>query len=238
MFLVEDKPRGSLVFTWEDPRKVGFTGDVVEGVELDYDMDAVHSWPEGHARPEACVGRSPANPKSFKVFKYSSDREAAGYEPMEGTAVVGSWLDYLRSRRPDLLEDRQWYEYLEEVDEASRRRRDRERLPAAPLDKSRGQVAAWVAKRHLLADSGIREVWYLPRGSSPEEIRFVEVNDRLGDAGANAEAIDFGLDIEGMHFRLFVADVTGEQFERIKKDPSLLPPGWSLKDNTIWRRGA
>ena len=46
MFLVEDKPCGNLVFTWEDPRKAGYTGQVVEGVDLDYRMEVVHDRPE------------------------------------------------------------------------------------------------------------------------------------------------------------------------------------------------
>src|SRR5947209_2826741 len=60
VFLVEDKRHGTtyLVFTWEDPRKDGYSGAVIDDVSLDYDMEAVHSWPNGHPRPEACVGQN------------------------------------------------------------------------------------------------------------------------------------------------------------------------------------
>ena len=74
------------------------------------------------------------------------------------------------------------------------------------------------------------------RGAPADEIRFVEVNDRLAGAESKAEAIDFGLDIEGARFRLFVADVTTDQLERVKQDPSRLPRGWSLTGNQVWRR--
>ncbi len=239
MFLVEDKPCGNLVFTWEDPRKAGYTGQVVEGVDLDYRMEVVHDWPEGDPRPEPRVGRNPQNPKFFKVFKYNSQRESAGYQPVDGTAVVfGSWSDYLRSRHPDLLEDEQWYRYLDELDEASRRRRHRTQPPDPPADSSRDEVAAWVAREHLLVDSSIREVWYLPQAAPPDEIRLLEINDRLAPPESSIEAIDFGLDVGGVSFSLFVADVTSEQLDQINKDPSRLPPEWSLDAKRIWRRGA
>jgi len=94
-----------------------------------------------------------------------------------------------------------------------------------------------VAKKHLLVDSGIREVWYLPRAAAADEIRLLELNDRFAGNGGKTEAIDFGLDVEGAQFRLFVADITSEQFDRIKEDPSRLPAGWSLDDSRTWRRG-
>jgi hypothetical protein len=131
-----------------------------------------------------------------------------------------------------------WYRELDRYDEASRLRRQGVQAPAPPADKSRDEVAAWVARRHLIADSGIREVWYLPRESPPEEIRLLELNDRLAGAEPQADAIDFGLNIEGARFRLFVADINTEQLDQIKKDPSRLPPGWSLDGSRIWRRGA
>jgi hypothetical protein len=245
VFLVEDKRHGTtyLVFTWVDPRKQGYKGNVEDGVSLDYDMEAVHRWPDGEAAPEACVGRAPENPKHYKVFKYSSDRHAAAYQPVAGEAVVfGTWNDYeklhLFPPDPDRTDDEPWYAYLDKLDEDSRRRRQRAQAPAQPTGKSRGDVAEWVAKRHLIADSAIQEVMYLPDGAPPDEIRFLERNDRLAGNGSEAEPIDFGLDIEGVSFRLFVADVTSEQLEEIKQDPSRLPSGWSLEHNRIWRRGA
>ncbi len=236
MFLVEDKPMTNLVFIGEDPRKAGYTGEV-ESVTLDYDIAAVHRWPDGAAAPEACVGRDPGSPNHYKVFKYSSERQSAGYQPVEGTPVVfASLLDYLKLLHPDLINDEAWYEYLDWLDEKSRRRRQRAPVPDAPADKSRDQVAAWVAKKHFLVDTSIREIWYLPRAAPPEEIRLLEVNDRLAGDESKVEAIDFGLDIEGAKFSLFVADVTSEQLDEIRHDRLRLPQGWSLDESTNWGR--
>jgi hypothetical protein len=245
VFLVKDHCHGAnfLVFTAEDPRKDGYKGDVEEDVRLDYDVEAVHRWPEGKARPEACVGRDPSDPKHYKVFKYSSDLRAAGYQPLAGTPIVfGSWTRYSRLQQippdPEQTGDEEWYEYLDKLDEDSRRRRQHTQSPDAPAGKSRDEVAAWAARQHILADSGIREVWYLPQGAPPDEIRFLELNDRFAANGSRVEAIDFGLDIDGARFRLLVADITSEQLEAIKREPSRLPAGWSLDRNTIWRRRA
>jgi hypothetical protein len=245
VFFVKDQRHGAtfLVFTAADPRKDGYKGDVEEDVDLDYDMLEVHKWPDGHARPEACVGRDPNNPKHYKVFKYSSELQSTGYQPVVGTLVTpGDWARYSRLHQippdPEQTEDEEWYEYLDKLDEDSRRRRQHAQSPDAPAGKSRDEVAAWAAKQHLFVDSGIREVWYLPEGAPADEIRFLELNDRFAANGSKVEAIGFGLDTDGARFRLFVADITSEQLEEIKRDPSRLPVGWSLDRNTIWRRRA
>jgi hypothetical protein len=101
---------------------------------------------------------------------------------------------------------------------------------------NRDEVAAWVAKKHFIADSAIREVWYLPQDAPADEIRFLELNDRFAARESPLEPVDFGLNVEGVRFRLFVADVSSEQVEQIKKDASGLPSGWSLNGNKVWRR--
>src|SRR5207248_5030724 len=140
--------------------KDGYAGTVTEGVNLDYDMDEVHSWADGDARPEACVGRAKGDPKRYKVFKYRRDLPSAGYQPVAGTAVVfGSWADYLKVRHPEDLSEEEWYVSLDRIDEASRRRRQRGQAPLMPGGAGRDDVAAWLANRHRFADSAIREVW-------------------------------------------------------------------------------
>ena len=54
MFLVKDRRLGMdhYVFTHIDPRTDGYPGDVIDGVTLDYDMNAVHRWPNGQPRPQ------------------------------------------------------------------------------------------------------------------------------------------------------------------------------------------
>lgn len=241
MFLVEDQLGGmkNLVFTWSDPRRAGYEGRVVEDVSLDYDLEGVHDWPDGEERPSECVGRSPDDPKHYQVFRNSMALRSAGFEPIDGNfTVLRSWKDYLKLSHPEELPDEDWFQELDRLDDAARVRRNRSEPPDGPVDKSRDAVAAWVAKTHLLVDSGIREVWYLPQQSPPEEIRLLEISDRLAFIEDKPAAIDFGLDIEGAQFRLLVADVTSEQLDQIQRDPSYLPAGWVLGETKVWRRGA
>jgi hypothetical protein len=243
VFLVKDEFLGAthLVFTWQDPRKNGYVGDVVADVSLDYDMEAVHEWPEGAAAPEACVGRAPNDPKHYKVFRYVRDRELEGYQPVEGTAdVFGSWSEYVRLRlyppNPEKIDDEQWYDYLDRLDETARLRRQQAQASDEPTGRNRDEIAAWVAKKHFIVDSGIREVWYLPKAAPLDEIRLIELNDWLVGSEPTVEAVDFGLDVAGAHFRLLVADVNSEQLQQVKRDPSRLPAGWSLDQSQIWKR--
>ncbi len=243
-FLVKDTRHGmtNLIFTYEDPKKIGCTLDVDEGVSLDYDMDAVHSWPEGADAPEVCVGQDPDDPKHYKVFKYEKDCQREGYRLIPGTPLVfGSWRAYRKlslvppDPDPERTPDDLWYGYLDKLDIDSRSRRQHAQVLAPPMGGSRDEVAAWVAKRHLIVDSSIKEISYLPHDAPAEEIRFLEVSDRLGDSGV-IEAMDFGLNVEDGNFHLYVADITSDQLEQIKQDASLLPAGWSLKDSQIFRR--
>src|SRR5262245_24799596 len=98
-FRVPEKRFGttSQVFTVEDPHRAGYRGEVEAGVSLDYDLLAVHSWPDGAPAPEACLGRDPHDPTHYKVFKYGSDRASAGFDPVEGRVyVVTYWNDFSR----------------------------------------------------------------------------------------------------------------------------------------------
>jgi hypothetical protein len=183
-----------------------------------------------------------ANPKHFKVFRYSEELQSAGYQPVAGSAYpIGRWELYAKTHLippdPEETADEPWYGYLDNVDEDSRRRRQRAQVPS-PAGTSRDEIAAWVAKKHLFVDSGIQKVWYLPHEAPPEEIRLLELNDRIASAGSKVEAIDFGLDVEGAHFKLLVADISSEQLDQIKQDSSRLPAGWALDGSRIWERGA
>jgi hypothetical protein len=140
------------------------------------------------------------------------------------------------ARQVEQLDDEDWYDFLDALDEVSRRRREREPESPAPAGTSRDEVAAWMAREHIIADSGIREVWYLPVGAPADEIRFLDVSDRLAGPDGRIGALEFGLNIEGVPFHLRVADVTSEQLDQAKRDPSLLPAGWSLEGSQVWRR--
>jgi len=96
----------------------------------------------------------------------------------------------------------------------------------------RDAMARWYAKEHIDIDPGIRSIYYLPTNAPEREIRFVEVNDLIGARNDETlEPIDFGVDtgMETEH-KLFVLDVTPEQWDRINCKKLSLPQGWELKD--------
>ena len=96
-------------------------------------------------------------------------------------------------------------------------------MPAIQFDRS--SMARWYAKEHLKTDPGIAAVYY-------RDIRFVEINNLLGDRNDDIlEPIDFGIDtgMETEH-KLYVLDVTPEQWDRIQSQKLGLPGNWSLKD--------
>jgi hypothetical protein len=102
------------------------------------------------------------------------------------------------------------------------------RMPATQFD--RDSMAQWYAEQHLETDPGIVSVHYLPENAGEREIRLIEVNKLIGDRTDDAfEPIDFGVDAgtESEH-KLFVLDVTPEQWERITNRALQLPKGWSL----------
>jgi hypothetical protein len=93
--------------------------------------------------------------------------------------------------------------------------------------------ARWLAHRHLSTDPAIQRVVYLPTGAPNDEIRFLEINRFLQPPDDDViEPVDFS----GLPFKVFVADVTSDQWERIQQDPCTLPPGWQLYDNRIYSR--
>jgi hypothetical protein len=123
------------------------------------------------------------------------------------------------------------------VNSAFRQRQDSEGAvsEAAPDPKATPQeFAHWLARRHLSSDAAIEQVIYLPTGSPRDEIRLLEVNRFLSPPDPDVvEPLDFSLDIDPP-FKVFVADITSDQWERIKQSPeSLLPKKWVLKDNQI-----
>jgi hypothetical protein len=245
MFLATDQRLGApyLVFTVIDPRADGYKGELVENVSLDYDELKVHHWGDGERSPDACVGVAPEDPKHYKVFKYAEQLQAAGYKPVAGTAVTFfRWLDYVNLSKkpphPGLFAIEDWFGYLEKFDDITREWRRNANGLVEPERKDRDSVAAWVAKSHFIVDSAIREVWYLPKDAPTDEIRLLELNDRLAGNESKVEPLDYGLDVEGADFRLMVADVTTDQMEQIKQKAQPLPPGWSLDGNMVWRRGA
>lgn len=216
MYLVRvQRPSGThLVFTHEDPQKRGFGGHIEKDVTLVYDMEKLYSWREGQPPPdEPCLGRSRDDPKHYVVFRNANECESANYQEVPGRPLVfGTWLEYEKIRPvPEYSDSERWFHYLDEIDEEHLHRRAHQPVEQTPSGTDRHAVAAWLAKTHFFADSKIREVWFLPKGSPPDEIRLLELNDRLENGDSQLAPIDFALDIEGAPFRLYVADVSSEQ---------------------------
>lgn len=101
-------------------------------------------------------------------------------------------------------------------------------MPITQFD--RDSVVRWYATAHLKTDPGIVAVYHLPRNAGEREIRFIEINELIGDRNDDAlEPIDFGVDMgtDNAH-KLFVLDVTPKQWERIEARKLQLPGDWSL----------
>ena len=124
MFLAVDDRLGlkNWVFTWKDRCKDDYQGEVVEGVELNYDLQAVHVWHDGQEMPKPCLGQDPKNAKFFKVFRNPNELHPAKLYP---TARDGSFIRLLGRycaiiNIPEEADEAQWFDYLDELDEAAR----------------------------------------------------------------------------------------------------------------------
>jgi hypothetical protein len=90
----------------------------------------------------------------------------------------------------------------------------------------------------MSTDAAIERVIFLPEGAPQNEIRLLEVNRFLNSPDAQAiEPLDFSPDAD-LSYRVFVADITSDQWDRAQSAPdAVLPPGWRLDDNQIFVRG-
>ena len=130
---------------------------------------------------------------------------------------------------------------FEEVVSSAYRKRYERDDPVPPSPPSRGatseEFARWLAARHLSSDPAIEKVVYLPAGAPADEIRLLEVNRFLNAPEPDSvEPLDFTPDTDSP-FKVFVADVTGDQWERIQGSPeAMLPARWALEGNLIFGR--
>ncbi len=249
MFLAKARRLGmdDYVFTQKDPRTEEYEGDVVDGVTLDYDINAIHHWPDGQPRPNPQLGRDPRNRKHYKVFKFPEELHAAGYEFVHSsTPIVASDLsDYRGLYNPvpekfaKTMSHDEWFDYLEEADIAAKIRKKMSEPKEPKRGSDRDQIAEWVANRHMGADGGIHQVWFLPSGSPSDEIRLLEVSERFTGEATQIEPIDFGLDVDDAKYKLLVADVSADHLNTIRSDPGKsLPKDWTFDGALVWgRRG-
>ncbi len=130
---------------------------------------------------------------------------------------------------------------LEEVVNTAYRQRDNTRstAPASPSNHATPeQIAQWLTQRHLSTDAAIELAVYLPTGAPDNEIRLLEVNRFLRSSGTDAiEPLDFTPEWN-FPYRVFVADITADQWDRAQENPgAILPAGWELGDHKIFKRG-
>lgn len=105
------------------------------------------------------------------------------------------------------------------------------------IHQERALFAAWLARQHLRFDPRLTQVIYLPSGASDDEVRMLEVNTGLYPGPSDPIApIETTPAVKDLPFRVWVADVTPDEWKRIQTNPGLLPTGWNLEGNTITRR--
>ena len=98
-YLIVDQPRGTYVFTNEDPRREGFPGPVEEDVSLVEEFPEILHWPEGR-RPEQWLGVSQKDHGEYRVFPSPQDCTSAGFRPLTTRYWTGnSWQEWLAAGR-------------------------------------------------------------------------------------------------------------------------------------------
>ena len=130
------------------------------------------------------------------------------------------------------LPRRDYAELIRQVDEQRRQEAERETHQHGPLNRmSKKEFVDWIACRHFAIDKGITRIFYFPVDAPEEEVRLLEVNvlASLPENGP-VEAVDFMPDIEGVHYTLFVADVTPRQLDAILNRQLSLPRGWQMQE--------
>jgi hypothetical protein len=105
-----------------------------------------------------------------------------------------------------------------------------------PPSTERDPVAHWIALQHLGLSQEITDVYYLPTGAPSDEIRLLEVNKNVGRPQDEITAVDFGLDIDGLNYKLIVADLSPAEFARLRSNGLTLPDGWNLHRALHWAR--
>lgn len=94
--------------------------------------------------------------------------------------------------------------------------------------------AAEAARHHaasfLYTDVDVREIYYLPAGAGPRDVRLLVVGGLVAREATPLEVLDFGVDIgQPSAHMMHVVDITPEQWDRLRAGRLVLPPGWSLE---------
>ena len=76
------------------------------------------------------------------------------------------------ARTAEQYDAEQWFEFLDELDAVSRRRQRRAEEPAPPAAAVRDAMEHWMARMHLVSDSGIRGLGTSRRARPPTRSDF------------------------------------------------------------------
>jgi hypothetical protein len=105
------------------------------------------------------------------------------------------------------------------------------------VTQERAAFAEWLARQHLRFDNRLTEVVYLPAGAPEDEVRLLEVNSGLyPEPGNPIVPVETTPAVTDLPFRVWVADVTPDEWSQIQTNASLLPAGWSLEGRQTIRR--
>ena len=105
------------------------------------------------------------------------------------------------------------------------------------MTKERAAFAEWLARQHLRFDSRLTQVVYLPVGAPDDQVRLLEVNTGLyPEPGNPIVPVETTPAVTDLPYRVWVADITPEEWQQIQSNPQLLPKGWGLEGYQITRR--
>jgi hypothetical protein len=105
------------------------------------------------------------------------------------------------------------------------------------ITQERAAFANWLARQHLRFDSRLTQAIYLPSGAPEDEVRLLEINTGLyPEPGSPIVPVETTPAVTDVPFRVWVADVTPEEWDLIQANPGLLPPSWSLQGGQTIRR--
>jgi hypothetical protein len=104
-------------------------------------------------------------------------------------------------------------------------------------EQERAAFARWLGNQHLRFDKRLSMVIYLPAQAPDDQVRLLEVNTGLyPDPGTPLTPIQATPAVTDLPFRVWVLDVTPEEWTEIQANPQMLPDGWSLQDRMTIQR--
>jgi hypothetical protein len=99
------------------------------------------------------------------------------------------------------------------------------------MASTKAEVIRWLVDHHFRIEDGLQHILIIrgPRFEDPQDpIKLLEVNANTVPTGS-VEPFSFSPTAD-VPFITEIAEITPEEFQRIKQHELALPPGWSLED--------